>query len=294
MITNYELRQRMRKVIRPNLQVLLVIALIASLPGLLTSVVSTLTGWDLATWLYNHGVDTSATAERLLEEIQAFALAQGWKSAILNLAQALVSPVLLLGLINGMLTLLRGGTVVVGTAFSRLNAFLRSVGVTLLVAVKVFLWTLPALALMMAATWLLFLTESVVVYSILLLASSILMTVLMVMATYRYAMASFFLADEPEMGVLACVRQSKAVMKKRKLQLLSLELPYVLGGSIASTLIASLLGGVIGSTISMMVQLIFIVFIYGARSTFYEAYARPAGGRAHAFQSDPYHDEMKE
>ena len=296
MMNNLDLRMRMRRVIRPNMQILLVIALIAALPGLLVSVLTVLTGSDVWSYLFNHGVDTSVTPDRLLEAIEAYALERGWMTGLLSLMQALITPVLTLGLINAILTLLRGGTAVVTTAFSRLHAFLRAVGVALITFVKVFLWSLPGAAVMLLAAFLLLQTRSLSVYSLLITAGAVLMMVLVIVASYRYIMALFFLADEPEMGPLACVRQSKAVMKNRKIQLLSLELPYIAGNWVASSFISMLLPGVIGTTLSMMAQLVFTVYIYGARCVFFEAYSRPGGGRAHAFQSDPYHsdDEMKD
>lgn len=290
MMTNLELRQRMRGVIKPNLQVLLVIALIAALPGLVASTVSTLMGSDLATYLYER-LDTSATAERLLEEMQAFYLERGWIATVMSILQALVSPVLTLGMIYAILTLMRGGTAVVATVFSRLHAVVRSVLLFLLVMVKIMLWMLPGMALMILSA---FLGETVMLA--MMSIGPLLMIIPGIMANYRYAMANFFLADEPETGVLSCVRQSKAVMQNRKLQLFSLELPYMLGSTLVGALISTLLGGVIGATISMMVQLIFTVYLYGARCAFFEAYSRPDGGMAHAFRADPYHDdsEMKE
>ena len=293
MITNYDLRLRMRKVIRPNLQVLMVIALITVLPGLLVSVLTALTGTDVLNWLYTYGIAATPN-EQMLEELSAFLLERGWIYAALNLAQMLITPVLLLGLINAVLTLLRGGTAVFSMAFSRLNAFVRSVGVSFWVAIKIILWELPPMLLVVAASFVAVQAQDI---SILLLAASIASiaaTVLALMATYRYAMSFLFLADDPETGVFECVRRSKAVMKNRKMQLFSLEIPYLLGSSLLASLISTLLGGAVGTALSMMVQLIFTVYLYGARCAFYEAYARPEGGRTHAFQSDPYHDEMKE
>lgn len=296
MMNNLDLRMRMRRVIKPNMQILLVIALITALPGLLVSVLTVLTGSDIWSYLFTHGVDTSVTPDRLLEVIEAYATERGWVTGLLSLMQALITPVLTLGLINAILTLLRGGTATVGTVFSRLHAFARAVGVALITFIKILLWSLPGVAVMFLAAFLLLQTGSLSVYSLLITAGAVLMTVLMVIASYRYVMALFFLADAPETGPLSCIRQSKTVMKNRKMQLLSLELPYIAGNWLASSLISMLLSGVIGTTLSMMAQLIFMVYIYGARCAFFEAYSRPSGGRAHAFQSDPYHsdDEMKD
>lgn len=296
MMNNFELRMRLRRAIKPNFQVLLVIALIVALPELLVSVGTVLTGSDVWTYLYQQGIDTSATADRLLEAVSGYYTAgRGWMVILCTLLQALVTPVLTIGFINAILTLMRGGTATVNTVFSRLSAFVRAMGVALLTLVKTFLWSLPSVPLMALAVYLLFQTQSIGLYLFLMMVALGLMLALMIMATYRYVMALFFLADEPELGPLTCIRQSKAVMKGRKMQLFMLEAPYIIGYMVAGSFISALLSGVIGTALSMMVQLIFMVYIYSARCVFFEATSRPDGGRAHAFQSDPYHDdEMKD
>lgn len=289
MMSNHELRARAHKVIRPNLQVLLVIALITALPGLLSEVLISLTGSDVWTYLYHAGLDTSATVERLAEALESYGAERGWIVAALYVMQALVTPVLVLGLINATLTLLRGGTAVTSTAFSRLGAFGRSVRLTLLMAVKFFLWMLPGVAVTVVTA---FLGETAFMLGF--SVGSLLMSVLLLLAYYRYSMAAFFLADDPGLGARACIRQSKAVMKTRKMQLFSLEVPYLLATMLVDALVAGILPGTIGFAIDMLVGLVITVYLYGARCAFFEAYSRPDGGRAHAFQSDPYHTEMKE
>ena len=292
MITNYELRERMRKAIRPNLQVLLLIALIVALPGLIMNVIVARTGSDLTTYLLEHGVDTASTSEQILEAMTQFSMEQGALSLVLSLLSLLVTPVLGLGLLNAILTLMRGGTVTVGNVLSHRNYFIRATLLTLWLAVKMLLWALPGLALTVlslfvgvASDFLGMITGS---------AGFILLAVLPIMAYYRYALATVVQADEPETGVISCVRRSKAVMRGRKLQLFMLELPFNFGRMVAITLSAQLLGYVLGNVVSMAVQLVISVYVNGAACAFYEAYARPQGGRAHAFQADPYHGEMQE
>lgn len=289
MITNYELRERMRKAIRPNLQVLLLIALIVALPGLIMNVIVARTGSDLTTYLLEHGVDTASTSEQILEAMTQFSMEQGALSLVLSLLSLLVTPVLGLGLLNAILTLMRGGTVTVGNVLSHRNYFIRATLLTLWLAVKMLLWALPGMALIIL---------SVVVggagFVLLNLAGFLLLTALPIMAYYRYALATVVQADEPETGVMACVRRSKAVMQGRKLQLFMLELPFNFGRMVAIMLSAQLLGYVLGNVVSMAAQLVISVYVNGAACAFYEAYARPQGGRAHAFQADPYHGEMQE
>ena len=292
MITNYELRQRAGKVIRPNMQVLLLIALITALPGLLVNVIIARTGSDLTTYLFNQGIDTSATADQLMEMISRFQLERGWVAPVLSLLNLLITSALSLGFLNAMLTLLRGGTVVVGDAFSRMNIFLRAALLSLWIAIKMILWALPGMALTILSLFAGLRSDALGVIAA--LAGFGLLVTLPVMAYFRYALATVFQADEPETGVFACVRKSKDVMKGRKMQLFMLTLSYNLLRMLVIMVGVELLGYVLGNLVSMMVQLILSVYINGAICAFYEAYARPDGGRAHAFQADPYHGEMQE
>lgn len=279
-LTNYDLRMRMRKVLKPNMQVLLVIALIVSLPGLIANTVSILTNSSLTNYLLTLQLDTTSPLytgdeEALMAALSSFLRERGWISLAATLAQWLISPALTLGFINAWLTLLRGGTAVVSTALSRLSSFGKAVLLFLAVTFKTVLWMLPGMAVMTAATVLAVTTGSSGLLMSLVGLSPALVGIPAYIAYYRYVLAMFFLADEPETGVLACVRRSKAVMKNRKLQLFSLRLPYLVGNMLA-LMISSLLTGVFGATLSMLVQLVLMVYDYGAQSAFYEQYTRPA------------------
>lgn len=260
-----------------------------ALPGLLANVILMRTGSSLTDYLYAQGFDTSVTAEMLTEAVMAFYRERSWILLAAGALQLLVTPVLTLGFLNATLTLMRGGTAVVGDVFSRRGVALRAVLLMLWIGVKMVLWALPGMALMLLS---LFLDSELLILPWAL--GMILSTALMFVAYYRYSLATLFQADEPEMGVFACVRRSKEVMKGRKMQLFSLTLPYSLGRALAVSLGVQLLGYVFGNLVSMTIQLILSVYATGAICAFYEAYARPDGGRAHAFQADPYHDEMQE
>lgn len=288
MITNRELRQRARRIIKPNMQVLLVIALIASLPGLLSSVVTLLSGSSLLS-LYQQSFDPSMSVDQLMAMTEEYAASGIWLPMILSIAQMVLTPALTLGLINAFLTLLRGGTVGVGTAFSRMRAFGRSILLTLFLALKIFLWTLPGMGIMILGA---FFGEGV--FSLTVAVGSIAMLVMVIMAAYRYALSNYFLADAPTTGPLDCVRQSKEVMRNRKMQLFSLEFPYYAANYVASTLISLVIPGVIGTTLSLMVQLIFTVYIYGAVTVFFEHHVHPENAALLASKSNPDQSEMKD
>lgn len=289
MITNYDLRQRSGKMIRPNMQTLLVMALVVALPGLITNVIIARTGSDLTSYLFSSGIDTSSTVEEILDAIGQYRTERWWFTMALQLLSLLITPALSMGLYRGMLTLLRGGTTVVGDVFSLLRVIPRAALLSLWIAIKMILWALPGALLIGVA----FVADGAL-FLLLMLAGIGLIVAGVIMAEYRFAMSFVYLADEPETGILECARRSKAVMKNRKMQLFMLTLSYNLGRMVAISLGVELLGYVVGNLVSMVVQLIMAIYINGAYCAFYEAYARPEGGRAHAFQTDPYHDEMQE
>ena len=288
MITNYELRRRSRQVIKPNMQVLLLIALVASLPGLLANVVTVLSGNSLLSQ-YQQSIDASMTVEELMGMMERYVSSGVWMAMTLSMAQAVLTPVLTLGLINAFLTLLRGGTVGVATVFSRMRAFGRSILLTLLLTLKIFLWTLPGMAVMILGA---FLGESGFLFAATI--GFVLMLVLVILAAYRYAMASYFLADVPTTGPRVCIRRSKEVMRSRKWQLFALELPYLAGNYAIYTLITLVIPGVIGTTVSLMAQLIFTVYIEGARCAFFEHYVHPENALSPAAEKEPVEGEMKD
>lgn len=287
MITNHELRQRARQIIKPNLQVLLLIALIVSLPSLLSNVVTVLSGNNLLS-MYQQNLDTSMTVEQLLAVTESYVSSSVWMAMFLSIAQVVLTPVLTLGFINALLTLLRGGTVGVATVFSRMRAFGRSLLLTLLLSLKLFLWTLPGMAIMIVGA---FLGENGFLAAFI---GSVVMLILVLMAVYRYALAIYFLADVPTTGPRVCIRQSKEVMKNRKWQLFSLELPYYAANYAIYTLISLVIPGVIGTTLSLMAQLIFMVYIEGTQCAFFEHHVHPENAVSPDSEKDPDQDEMKD
>lgn len=287
MITNRELRQRARQIIKPNLQVLLLIALIVSLPSLLSNVVTMLSGNNLLS-MYQQNLDTSMTVEQLLAVTESYVSSSVWMAMFLSIAQVVLTPVLTLGFINALLTLLRGGTVGVATVFSRMRAFGRSLLLTLLLSLKLFLWTLPGMAIMIVGA---LLGENGFLAAFI---GSVVMLILVLMAVYRYALAIYFLADVPTTGPRVCIRQSKEVMKNRKWQLFSLELPYYAANYAIYTLISLVIPGVIGTTLSLMAQLIFMVYIEGTQCAFFEHHVHPENAVSPDSEKDPDQDEMKD
>ena len=212
---------------------------------------------------------------RLAAMLQEYAAAPSRLISLgLNALSWLLSPVLTLGLTWCLLELLRGHEIGVGTVFARLSCFGRSIGLNLLTAVKLVLWSLPGAAVMFAGMLLLLLTNSSLSL-MLYFAGLTLMIVLMVRAMLHYTMAQNFLADEPERGVLGSLRASIDMMRTRKMALFSLMLSFILWMMVLSmltSLLSAMLGTVIASTVSMLLQLLLSVYMQMSICAFYEAY----------------------
>ena len=95
-----------------------------------------------------------------------------------------------------------------------------------------------------------------------------------IMATYRYAMSVYVMADAPETPVLRCIRRSKEIMHRRKGELFFLELSFI-GWSLLLSYVQSILNGfgpVIGLTLGMFASLFLTVYTNCAKPAFYQEY----------------------
>lgn len=190
---------------------------------------------------------------------------------------ALVAPALQLGMNNGLLCLTRGENTSVEVVFSRLRSCLKAFLLTLFIGLRIWLWTLPGLAIstlgiIIGSGFGLFLT----------FVGFIAMYVLVIPAAFRYCMAIPALADQPELGVLDAFNKSKEIMDGRKWQYFKLMFLYGLilfGIVLAATLLAALLAKAtvvlsILLIIPVIVACVFIsMLIQVATMTFYNAYA---------------------
>lgn len=275
-------RLKARAALKGHWQTALLIALIVNLPTLLMQAVSIFTGNDILERLQAVVITASRdgvmSRELLMDEMNVFLRSSGfWTVRGLELAALLVTPCLSLGLYHWLMERLRGAadTDGVKAAFSRARLFLKAVGLQILVILKVLVWMLPgiagAVALMlpvMRATTsgeqLAALRQS---YGMT-LPVSMLMIVPGVMAALRYALSEYILADEPETGVLGCIRRSKELMRDQKRNLFMLLIGFLLW-YLLETLIASMLAGVLSLVFQMLASLALSVYVSASVSAFY-------------------------
>lgn len=296
----YAFRSRARAAMKPVMSVLIVVALIAALPSILNSALTMLTqaspdqvlvnftnramqvtekyGLDATTEALPDGIDENALAADVLgvydtffAEAETFAQEKGPIIIALTAMTLLLSPVLTLGLINALLHALRRQEFTVSIALSRLRYFPKALGLTLLLGLKYLLWMLPGFAIMALALLLPPEAAAVVV-----LLGMIVAFVPVIPAAYRYAMATFILADAPETSVLACIRRSKEVMAGRKAELFGLEFSFIgwsLLLSYGEALLMGMLGSVLGMALGQFAALFLTVYTTCAQAAFYQEYA---------------------
>jgi uncharacterized membrane protein len=280
-------KAKARAALQQHWQTALLIALIVNLPTLLMQGIAAFTNNDVITRLEDLALrasGSSAAMSALPEAVRAMLAEPGIiVMTVLNVLAWLITPVLEVGMNHWTLERLRGQELPVSAVFSRLRIFLKSIGLRLVIVLKVLLWMLPGIAAFVLSMIPLFRAEpgnTESVYSAanvsihLVYLSMIAMTVLGVMGYLYYAMADLILADEPEERVLSCIRRSKAMMKGRRSVLMSLLLSFLLWYLLV-ILISSFIEGIAGSVIGMMLQMLgslFIsVYMLASEGAFYES-----------------------
>ena len=296
-----EFRRRARVAMKPVMSVLILVALIAALPSLLSSTVTLMTQATPDSLLTNtlnrtmqvmekYGLQSTQTVEDMvideatllameadilavsegyMQDLDNFLREKGPIMAVTTLMVLVAGPVLTLGMINAMLHALRKKEFTASIVLSRMNCFFRVLGMQLLVMLKTLLWMLPGMALMIAG---LFVPVDLV--GTVMLGGMACMLVLGIMANYRYAMAVYVMADKPETPVLACIRRSKEIMHRRKGELFCLELSFI-GWSLLLSYVQAMLNGfgpVIGLTLGMFASLFLTVYTNCAKTAFYQEY----------------------
>ena len=276
-IPNADLRARARGALKPILPIALLVSLCAELPSLISQVAASLTEQPLMDAAYQYiahpDMDPSVVISMFTSAITPV-MAGAWGLALIAF---LLTPFLNLGRLNFTLKLLRGEEVDVSDVLSRSSIFLKAIGQTLILIIKEILWGLPGVAVSLVGVALVFLNPTAQslnmmmgFYSI----GTIVTMVLMIRAALHYSMASLIMADNPETGIFASIRQSIDIMRNRKMLYLSLLVSFIgwiLAQSIAETILTGI-SPIIGMTLGMAIDLLLSVYIQTSGAAFYEAY----------------------
>lgn len=300
LVPSFEFRRRARMAMKPMMSVLIVVALIAALPTLISSTTITLTGatTDAIIETYSnrfmqiaekYGItETSPVVQKDFNPLALAADLTAWNDDFnkdmltfvrekgpillgLTVMEILIVPVLTLGLINAALHALRKQEFTAAIALSRFGYILRILGLELLQGLLLFLWLLPGLAVILLSR---VVPESIASFTM--ITGMVLMLVLGIRAWYRYAMSECIMADDPTTPIRACIRRSCEVMKTRKLELFSLELSFI-GWELllmyARGLLEGLLGPVLGMALGLFAALFLTLYTTCAKAAFYQEYA---------------------
>lgn len=285
MIPAYEFRRRAREAMKPAMSILVVVTLIAMLPSLLSSVITTLADSDPRNALVNlyseeainamMGTDEEslALAEKLLSGVSEFFAAKWPFMALTAAITMLLSPVLTMGFEHTLLKTLRREEITYLTGLARLPIFFKAIGLNLMIFLRIFLWLLPGWALsMLGAVLTVYLPT---LGTLVMVAAMVVMFALMLRAMYSYRLATFVMADDPQTGINAAIRRSKEIMRGRRMELFSLEVSFVgwsMLVSFAQTMLLGMLGNVLGLALGMFASFLLQLYMYMASAAFYQEY----------------------
>ena len=293
-IPSFIFRHRAWKAIKPILQVLVVVGLLAVLPGYLNQAVVGLTDADPGEYTQYPALNLLEFAmqevpeditdeeyaalleqqEVLIEEYQ-----QSWdtfvqeKGAIyfgMMALMLLLTPILTAPLYGTLLDAQRNKPVTLGLALGKLRYGPKMLLTYLWMALRVWVWTLPGMALLVAGML------SPAVGDVLMIVGGALMLVLGLRAMLHYIMAPIALMDQPRRSPNACIRLSHQVMRTRKMEYFLLRISFALWYLLVSLLAylqVSVVMVAVSLTLSMMAEMLLTVYVSGAEVAFYEAYA---------------------
>ncbi len=159
---------------------------------------------------------------------------------LIAILQFLFAPALSIGLNTYFLMLHKSENPPFSLLFSRMHVWLRCLGLMLLMGIFIFLW-------------------------------SLLLVVPGIIAAYRYAMAPFLMAENPDIDAFEAIRRSKEMMDGHKARLFSLHLSFigwallaVVGVGILNTIL-----GFIGTALGLFASLALQVYVNSSVTAFY-------------------------
>jgi len=294
MIPSFVFRHRAWKAIKPVLQVLIVIGLLVVLPGYVEQVVVTTTDASPGRYLDGPSADVMEFArQEVPEDItlaeQAELLKEGYalldayiaatetfmqeKGAIyfgMMAMSMLLTPVMMAPLYSCLLDALRGKALTLPVALGKFRYSPKSLLLYLWMALRVWVWTLPGVALMLAG--MLIPTMGLMP----MFAGMVLSLVLGVRAMLHYILAPIALVDNPGLSLNGCIRISWQVMRNRKMEYFMLRISFAIWYLLISLLglmRVSVVLVAVSLTLTMMAEMLLTVYVSCTEVAFYESYA---------------------
>lgn len=259
-------RDRAWQALKPVLPIMLLILLVASLPGFLWTFLQNTLGLTppLDETVYSD-------PERFMAAFRTFAADHGVVYCLLSLLFSLLPIPLTLGAIGAAQRTLRGEDVLVRHSLAYLPYTLRAIWLQICVYFYAYG---PMLLTCIVGTLLLGFMQSTSALSVLLIVFSIVIvatTVLGVMRAFSMAAAEFLMAKDPETRVSALMEKSRTIMQGKRMNCFLLELSFIgwaLLIAIISTIIGTLAGTFVYSICYMLLSLFLNAYLITAKAAF--------------------------
>ncbi len=228
---SFTLRRRGLSALQGNWQTALMVTFVASLLGLLQN-----------TFQLRLDVNslTSISIPDNLDAFQVIMAPYAGLVTVLALLQFVLSPAMNVGLNTYYLALHRSENPPFSLLFSRFHIFVRCLALYVLMGIFIALWSL------------LFVIPGII-------------------AAYRYAMAPFLMADDPELGALDAIALSKKMMDGHKGRLFALQFSFIGWFFVSMVGISALYSmfGVLGTALGLFASLALQVYINSSITGFY-------------------------
>lgn len=268
MRTSKEYRQTAWAAIKPVLPIMLLIALVASLPQLVFLFIQA-----------SCGLTPPMDLELLINDSDAFIAAYrdfmtssaGKMYSLLNTLFTLMTIPLSLGSIGAAQRILRGEDVLVRHSLAYIPYTFRAIWLQICTAFYAF-W--PMLLAYVVAIPVLLTVPSpdiVLLTAILLLIAVIATLVLAIMRTYSMVASDYLLARNPNTSVSEIMRTSRTIMKGNRMNFFLLELSFIgwnLLIAVLDSIVLSMAGYTLANVCSMLLSLFLGVYMTTAKAAF--------------------------
>lgn len=268
MRTSKEYRQTAWAAIKPVLPIMLLIALVASLPQLVFLFIQA-----------SCGLTPPMDLELLINDSDAFIAAYrdfmtssaGKMYSLLNTLFSLISIPLSLGTIGAAQRILRGEDVLVRHSLAYIPYTFRAIWLQICTAFYAF-W--PMLLAYVVAIPVLLTVPSpdiVLLTAILLLIAVIATLVLAIMRTYLMVASDYLLARNPNTSVSEIMRTSRTIMKGNRMNFFLLELSFIgwnLLIAVLDSAVLTMAGYTLANVCSMLLSLFLGVYMTTAKAAF--------------------------
>ncbi|MBR5345135.1 MAG: DUF975 family protein [Clostridia bacterium] len=196
-------------------------------------------------------------------------------AAIICAVLSLILVFLRLSAIHSQFKLLRGEDISPKDAFSRLDQMYKAIGLVICRAVLMVLWLLPGIAIAFLGSLLSVGSggDSVSVAWVGMQATIMLsfgaLLVFGVMGYIRYIFAEYVMADKPETGVFASIREGRALVKGNSGRVLMMLISFIFWYLMIS-FVSGVFSGIIGTVISMALSIVISLYMSTCIAALYE------------------------